>query len=252
MSARPIALFAVALCVGAVPALAQDLVIPKVVYPDIAPHAANAEGFKPAGWKVEKAISGDLNGDGAADLVLVLKDDDPKNVIDNPVLGPEKFDTNPRMLVIAFADKSGGYDLAVANHLLIPRATQPNLEDFLSEGGGVSVKNGALRVSLYLFADAGGWDMGTTTYTFRWQHGRFELIGYDNDDVQRNTGETTDLSINYSTGKMATSTGRIDSNIKKTTWAKAPAGPPLPFEAVGDGMGFDPKTPTSPGAPDEP
>ncbi len=228
-----------------------DIAIPPVDYPALPHQARSAEGFAPPGWKIETSVVGDLNGDGLPDLVIVLHDDDPKNRVHNDGLGPDPFDTNPRILAVAFARKGGGYDLAVKNHLLIPRPTMTNLEDVLSKSGGVSVKNGTLRVALYLFADAGGWDMGVTTYTFRWSPRGFRLIGYDNNDVQRNSGETTDLSINYSTGKMSTTKGHIESDAHKTVWAKAPAGTPLTMERIGDGMAFDPQHPETPGTPDQ-
>ena len=244
--------FAAVLAVLAFAGVARaDIDIPPVDYPALPHQARSAEGFAPSGWKVETSVVGDLNGDGLPDLVIVLHDDDAKNRIHNDGLGSDPFDTNPRILAVAFARKDGGYDLAVENHLLIPRPTMTNLEDFLSESGGIEVKNGTLRVALYLFADAGGWDMGTTTYTFRWSAGGFRLIGYDNNDVQRNTGETTDTSIDYSTGKMSTTKGHIESDAHKVVWTKAPASPPLTFERIGDGMAFDPQHPQTPGTPDQ-
>ncbi len=231
---------------------ADELVIPKVDYPTVAAHAAGPEGFTPKGWTLEKQVTGDLNADGKPDLVMVFREADPKNVIDNSNLGPDKLDTNPRILAVAFATAGGGYDLALQNHSLIPRDVAPNMDDYLSENGGVTAARGLLKVALYQFSSAGSWSMGTTTYTFRWQHGQFEAIGYDNNSVQRNTGEMTDLSINYSTGMQVTKTGRIDSDKTKTGKAvKAPHAPVLTFDAIGDGLGFDPTTPGSPGSPME-
>ncbi|HWE45721.1 MAG TPA: hypothetical protein VG407_06800 [Caulobacteraceae bacterium] len=227
-----------------------DLVIPTVDYPALTHQARSAEGFAPRGWKVETTVTGDLNGDGLPDLAIVLRENDPKNVIHNDGMGVDPFDTNPRILALAFARKDGGYDLAVENHLLIPRATMPNLDDYLAEAGGVSIRKGALRVSLHLFSSAGGWSTGTTTYSFRWSSGGFHLVGYDNYDLERNTGETTDVSIDYLSGKMSTTTGNEGKKRPKVVWAKAPANP-VTFERIGDGMGFDPQHPETPGAPDQ-
>jgi len=225
-------------------AAADELTIPNAVYPPPPRHAASAEGFAPRGWSVESKAAGDLNGDGAADFVLVLRQHDPRNVLDNRGnMGPDTLDTNPRILAVVLASPGGGYDLALANHTLIPRTTEPNLDDYLDEGGGVSIKRGAVQVALHLFANAGGWTMGTVTYTFRWRHGRFELIGYDSDMTQRNSGETDQVSANYSTGKLKTSVGSIEDNAVKSRWKTLPAHAPLTIEAIGDGMAFDPEHP---------
>jgi hypothetical protein len=220
------------------------LKIPDVVYPTLARHAANAEGFAPAGWRIESKVSGDLNADGAADLVLVLRQNDPRNVLDNRGgLGPDTLDTNPRILAAALARPGGGYDLVLQNHSLIPRTSEPTLDDYLDEGGGVSIKRGTLRVALHLFASAGGWTMGTYTYAFRLRRGRFELIGYDADMTQRNSGEVDQTSADYLTGKLKQSVGRIDAAGVKSHWTALPPRAPLTLEAVGDGMAFDPLHP---------
>ena len=247
---RSLSCLAVLAALAVAGAAHAEMTIPTVDYPALPDHARTAEGFAPDGWRIEKVVTGDLNGDGLVDLVIVLHDTDPKNLVKNDGMGADPFDTNPRILAVAFANKDGGYDLVVENHLLIPRPTMTNLEDFLSQSGGVEVKNGTLRIGLYLFADAGGWDMGVTTYTFRWSPGGFHLIGYDNTDTQRNTGETTDVSINYSTGKMSTTKGRIDRKAHTVTWVKAPGGTLLTFKQIGDGMAFDPQHPETPGQPD--
>src|SRR5262245_18638321 len=83
-------------------AAARELQIPEAVYPGLPQRAASADGFVPAGWKLETQVSGDLNRDGIADLVLVLRENNPKNVIEHENLGENPLDTNPRILAIAF------------------------------------------------------------------------------------------------------------------------------------------------------
>src|ERR1700742_571839 len=120
------------------PAIADDgdLAIPPVTYPALARHASTAEGFVPAGWRMESEMSGDLNGDGNADIVFDLRGSDPRNVIDaRSQGGPEKFDTNPRILAVAFAAAAGGYDLALENHTLIGRTIEPFAQDPFDANG---------------------------------------------------------------------------------------------------------------------
>ena len=239
---RPTALLA-ALATG--PAMAQELAIPEVAYPSIARIAQTPDGFVPKGWTTEFKSMGDLDADGEDDLVLVLRDAEPRNILDNAGFGPDRFNTNPRVLVVALHRPQGGYERVLADHTLITRPTEPNLDDPLEDGSSVVVRRGVLRVTLHLFANAGGWTMGNITYFFRLQQGRFLLIGYDSSMVRRNTGETEDISINYLTRKRKDVSGSIENNRRKVRLTTLPAGQPLALEQVGDGMDFDPDHPPS-------
>jgi hypothetical protein len=221
---------------------------PPVIYPKLLAQGASAEAFAPMGWRVELKASGDLNKDGVDDLALVIRQSDPKNVLTNAGPGVPKLNTNPRILAVAFGKADGGYDLAIQNHTLIPRTTEPNLDDYLTEGGGIAIERGTLQVKLHLFASAGGWSMGTVGYTFRFQNGRFELIGYDSDMTQRNIGETTEISVNYSTGRMKISTGSIENDKTKVRWCTLPKRPLLTVDQIGDGLEFDPAKPPKRGS----
>jgi hypothetical protein len=183
-----------------------DQEIPPVHFPVIPLTARTPEAFVPKGWKLEARATGDLNGDRLPDAALVLHMDDPKNRIAPSWDHTIHYDTNPRMLVIVFANRGGDYRLAATDSKLIPRLENPNQDDPFDE---VKIVNGALRVKMHLFLSAGGWRMGGSAYTFRWQDGGFRLIGFDRDDVIRNTGDTEEVSINYLTRVKELKTGNI-------------------------------------------
>ncbi|MGO4128938.1 hypothetical protein AB4Z01_31400 [Inquilinus sp. YAF38] len=223
-------------------ASAQELDIPAATYPALPRQAASAEGFVPPGWQLEAQAKGDLDGNGKADLAFVLHATDPKNVVANPEgLGVDSLDTNPRILAVAFA-RAAGYELAMENHALIPRRTDPVMDDPFDSvaASGLEVARGTLRLRLGVFASAGSWSMSTTTMTFRWQGGRFELIGYDRTETNRGSGEIEGLSINYLTRRAKRSQGTIESDAEKTRWETLPRGPLLSLDEVGDGLAFDP------------
>jgi hypothetical protein len=240
-----IGLFALALIAGADawPAAASELhelVIPDVHYPALPAAAANAEGFVPAGWRIEAKAEGDLDGGGAADLALVLRAQDPANIVANDSGWCEQaFDTNPRILAIAFAVTGGGYRLAVQNHALIPRRDNPCQVDWFGDGS-LEVKRGTLRLYFEHMMSAGGWDAGTTTIRLRWQDRALRLIGYDFSNVQRNSGRMSLLSINYLTRRVKTTTGNVSVEAEKIRWTRLPARPLLTIDQIGDGMQFDP------------
>ncbi|WP_193101066.1 hypothetical protein [Burkholderia sp. Z1] len=211
--------------------------------PSIATLAAKPEGFVPKGWKLELQDKGDLNGDGRDDLVLVLRDTDPANVIAHDGMCENPFDANPRILVVAFARPDGQYALALRNETLIPTRESPCLSDALEEGG-VGISRGTLRVTLSRFSSAGSWEMGSTTYTFRWQDRKFVLIGYDNSSVMRNTGDIRTLSVNYSTGKAKVSIGHTSEDGERTRWVKLRTQRRWTLDQVGDRAEFVTSLPT--------
>lgn len=218
---------------------AQDVEIPAVAYPKLPAQAASAAGFAPKGWPVEAEAKGDLNADGIDDLALVIRNNDPRNVITHDGFGPSPFDSNPRILAVAFGEAGGGYRLAAENHDLVPRPESPTLEDPFGEGE-LTIAKGVLKLKLHFFANAGGWTMFNSTFSLRWQNARFELIGFDRFLIRRNTGEVEELSVNFMTRKAKIGTGTIDTDEMSTRWTKASSLKPLPLDRIGDGLEFDP------------
>jgi len=232
-------LLPLAVLVAAAPALAQDD-LPPAPIPRLAAEAASPEGFVPRGWKLEVSKTGDLNGDKVPDVAMVLHGQDPKLVLrDYPGQASETFDTNPRILAVAFGKPGGGYRLALQNATLIPRRDNPSMDDPFE--GGLEIARGVLRVKIYLFMSAGGWTTFNADYAFRWQNGRFELIGYDRGEVHRGSGETTDISINFSTGRMSVTKGSIESDTPgKPVWSTYRGKRPVTIEMIGNGLDWQP------------
>lgn len=234
--------YTLAALLSTLPCAAHALDLPPVQYPTLPAQAATAAGFVPNGWMLESSIEGDLDQDGRADLVLVLRQQDPRNVIEHDGFGPSPHDSNPRILAVAWS-RPTGYVLAVQDHQLIPRPENPVMSDPLEEGG-VSIQRGTLKVALFSFASAGSWSMGTTAFTFRWQDGAFALIGYDQDSVMRNSGKTESLSVNFSTRKVRRVEGSIENDKDSVRWQPLRGTRRWTLQTVGDGWAFDPQAGT--------
>jgi hypothetical protein len=215
-------------------AAAQEL--PPVTYPRLPADAATAQGFVPKGWTEESRAEGDIDGDSKADLALVLRSQDPANVIPQEMCG-EELDTNPWILAILLANPGGGYRLAVENHTLIPRRDNACQLDGLA---AIAVERGALRLDFERMMSAGGWDMGSTTFKWRWRDGALRLVGFDYSNVSRNSGAIGRISINYPTGRVKISTGNIGTDREKVRWTRLSRRGPPTIEEVGDGLMFDP------------
>ena len=230
---------AVLIAVLATAASAQDSgeqQVPPVDYPAVTKSAASPAGFIPTGWKQVQLAQGDLNRDGRPDFAMVVRMDSAANRI-APDWDPDSpYDTNPWML-IAGLRQGAGYELALADHRLIPRHENPDADEPFDE---IRIANGTLKVVMHLFMSAGGWEMGGSAYTFRWQDGGFKLIGFDRDEVHRGSGETSEISINYLTGKKLLKTGNIGSDKQRSQTLTIPKQPLLDLTAIGDGLMFDP------------
>jgi hypothetical protein len=233
---------------AATPAAAQALQLPPVAWPHIADRAMSAEGFVPPQWRIEHRVEGRLDDDPAADLLLLLRMDEPANVIEHEGMGTSPFDSNPRMLVIAFADGQGGYRRELVDHQLIPRAESPLLDDVLRDDAPAMIQirgNRSFAITLHSFASAGSWSSGDRQFTFRHQDGCFRLIGFDDTQVHRGSGEITRTSINYLTGGAWRSTGSIEDDAEPPKqWQTLPPSRRLVcIEQIGDGFVFDPALP---------
>ncbi|MFP5288088.1 MAG: hypothetical protein ACLGI9_20295 [Thermoanaerobaculia bacterium] len=219
--------------------LRAELVLPQVVFPPLPGQGKAPADFVPAGWIVEEQAQADLNGDRLPDFMMVLHMADRKNILANPDgLGAEELDTNPRMLVVGFQDRQHGFHLQVANHTLIPRHTNPVLDDPFADA---EVRNGTLKISLVHWASVGSWASSQVSYTFRFQSNCFRLIGYNHEETLRNSGERTAISINYLTGKVKTSKGTIEDDALRDEWRSLRGKRKVCLEDIGDGMEFQPE-----------
>ena len=215
-----------------------DQKIPPVRYPDLPRHSMTLAGFVPREWKLEQKAVGDLDGDRRPDAALVLHMVSPKNLI-APSFAPQtRYDTNPRMLVVAFANSRGGYDLVAADHKLIPRRENPNQDEPFDS---VKIAKGTLRLNMHQHFEAGGWRLGTTSFAFRWQDGAMRLIGFDRDAIIKGPGETEVTSVNYLARRMVVTKGMMDASASdRTETVTLPQKPLLKLEEVGDGFMFEP------------
>jgi hypothetical protein len=201
--------------------------------------AISAAGFAPLGWRVERGIRGDLNKDGRSDLVAILKGVDP-NCIVQPAPDEKAIDTNPRVVLIAFGAQAG-FELRVANSVIIPRVDDPYMDDPL-DLEALTIRDGVLRLGLSSWRSMGGWTSFSSIFSFRWDGKQFQLIGFDRETLQRNSGETRTLSVNFATKRARIVKGSIDDDVDDTTrWQHIPAQSRTTFETIGDGLAYEPK-----------
>ena len=189
--------------------------------------ASKVEDFIPKGWKKLIVEKGDLNKDKIDDVVLIIEKNDPKNfkkIEESPRSNPVNF--NPRIILVLFKDKNSKYTLVAKNDknfIVSPgyaseegleSLDSPDYNDNLSKA--VTIKNNTLRIfTLTDYIKAAT----STTYIFRYQNNRFELIGLDAQSILGDTEyvNTRNYSINFSTKKLIihNMSEKLESNVKK-------------------------------------
>ena len=189
--------------------------------------ASKVEDFIPKGWKKLIVEKGDLNKDKIDDIVLVIEKNDPKNfkkIEDSPRSNPVNF--NPRIILVLFKDKNSKYTLVAKNdkNFIVSSGyaseegleslDSPDYNDNLSKA--VTIKNNTLHI--FTLADYVKYAT-STTYIFRYQNNRFELIGLDAQSILGDTEyvNTRNYSINFSTKKLIihNMSEKLESNVKK-------------------------------------
>jgi hypothetical protein len=187
-------------------------------YPAAPSKGKTVAAFIPAGWEILDSASGDLNKDTRTDFALVLQHKTKKQLIKKDQYTTDTVITNPRMLLLLFADSSG-YKLMEQNNTFVPTCDQPpNVMD--DPFGDISIRKGVIKIDIHYFYYMGSWNVSSYSYKFRYQDNAFALIGADCSDFHRASHDFTDCSFNFLTKKWSLKTGN-ESNAEsstKTTW----------------------------------
>ncbi|MDR2188876.1 MAG: hypothetical protein LBE62_12650 [Azonexus sp.] len=180
--------------------------------------------WTPEGWKLIAITTGDLSQDDLEDVALILEQTNPANFIANDSLGVSTLNLNPRRLVVLLKTPEGYREVLSRDDLLPSENSQdaPCLDDPLLGQGGISIVGGKLLIELGEWLSCGSWSVTHETFTFRLENTRFRLIGYDYSTFHRASGEASEESINYLTGKRKTTTGlnTFENSKPEVSWSR--------------------------------
>lgn len=156
----------------------------------------------PRGWVSDTLITGDLNKDQQPDVILVIRNTSAANFKVHDGLGQDTLDLNPRRLLIYFKE-GNGYRKVLSTDKFLPSVNSdvnPCLSDPFVEGS-IGIHKGVLKIGFHYWLSCGSYEVTDWDYTFRFQQGRFELIGLDVSSMHRASGEMSTTSYNFMTGK---------------------------------------------------
>jgi len=159
-------------------------------YPSIISKGETLADLAPVGWTVLDSAFGDLNKDGLKDAAIILQYIDSVELVNDEgsVLA------QPRILIIAFKNPDGGFQLVEQSNSFILKHDNPAMDDPYQ---GLTISTGVLEIKFQLFYNAGSWYVTNAAYKFRYQHGQFVLIGADNFSFNRATHDYEHYSYNF-------------------------------------------------------
>lgn len=188
-----------------------------------AAQAGEFDAWVPPGWKLLQSATGDLDRDRRADAVLVLEADDATRRIANDGLGPPVLNLNPRRLTVLL-QRPQGYVVAHTDDETVPPAhsrDEPCLADPV-QGDAVAVRRGLLVIRTQDWSSCGSYGVATDERKYRHEAGRFRLIGLDHRELMRSSGAISEVSIDFLTGRVRTTTGLSEGGPSrpKTRWSR--------------------------------
>ncbi len=175
----------------------------------------NVEDIVPQGWTHEE-VTGDLNKDGIADLVVNAKPDfkEKTKTRDDGYV----YNFNRPILAIYFGSADNTLTLWRQYDQVLPADEEENCSHEITLE---ITDRGVLRINTNLSCSSGGWGTYIDRYFYRYQNEDFFLIGKENEEVRRNTGEIKTVSDNFLTWKRQVKTENFsDGTPPKEKWSR--------------------------------
>ena len=178
----------------------------------------SADDVVPAGWEIVQEC-GDLNKDGMEDLVVIAT----PNIAENMLTRDDGYvyNFNQPVLAIYFGASDGNFKLWKQYDNVLDH----QIDEFLFINSSLKITaKGTLQIYMEYFASAGSANTSKKTYTFRFQEGDFFLIGKDEEDMSRYSGEYTEVSSNYLTYRRKTTTTNVFKKDarERVVWSRLP------------------------------
>lgn len=157
--------------------------------------------YVPLGYELYEVIKGDLNKDGEEDCVIIFQEINKANLVKNSY---GEIDNRNRRGILVLIKKQNNYVVVSKNYSCLLSNNEDNM-NYESTEESMFISNNKFYIS-YTHGRDGEWK-----YTFRYQNGNMELIGYD---ALRARGGTilSEVSVNFSTKKKL-----YKKNIKEDT-----------------------------------
>lgn len=168
-------------------------------YPLLNAFGRTMESLVPNDWVLISNASGDLNNDKIDDIAFVIEKTEPLLNENDSLVGTKVL----RILGIYLTQKKsdGYFKNTQSNTFIISKEINEMMEPFQ----GLYISNeGFLEINFQIWKDETKWLVTTHSYRFEYQNNAFELVLYNSNETNRNTGDSVDYSVDFNEGKIQT------------------------------------------------
>ena len=167
----------------------------QVEYPKLNLYGRTIESFVPSDWKIISLSEGDLNKDNMSDYAFVIEKKEVYNSEEDSIPKERIL----RILGVFFKQKEGGILKHFQSNTIILVKNETMFEPF--QGVNISTE-GLLELNFQIWKEKTKWFISTHSYKFLFQNGKFDLVQYFLNETNRDTGDTTDYTLNFSKRTM--------------------------------------------------
>lgn len=164
-------------------------------YPKLNLYGRTIESFVPLEWKIISQSEGDLNKDNLSDYAFVIEKKE-NYVTEGDSIPKERI---LRILGVFFKQKEGGILKHIQSNTIILTKNETMFEPF--QGVNIS-SEGLLELNFQIWKEKTKWFISTHSYKFLFQNGKFDLVQYFLNETNRDTGDTTDYTLNFTKRTM--------------------------------------------------
>ncbi len=154
------------------------------------------ESFVPDGWNIISNSEGDINLDKLNDVAIVIEK--TLQILKQGDSVPS--DVTKRILSIFVKRKEGTYFKTLQSDTFIIAKEGLMSEPFQ----GIAITDrGELEINFQIWKEKSKWFVSNHSYKFLLQNNKLDLVQYDSNETNRETGNSTDYSIDFLLKKMS-------------------------------------------------
>lgn len=189
-------------------------------YPKLPKSGMEIHHLIPDGWQVLSQASGDLNGDGHEDLAFALQSPVKETIQYTDDFENDTIVTSPRILGIYFGKRNRKFKKVLQSNTFIINRNTPTMDEPFK--GLKILTDGEFQILFFIWPCRKCTSWSEHLYSFTYKNKAFELVGYNENIVQRVSADDIAYNIDFENKTMHISTSTINDETDEQVLEEQP------------------------------